>query len=165
MVLEQIENLLKLYSTVALIPKDFIVINDIIMHSQGMKNNLSHIMGYHLVSSGCSILLWPSNKCNSVTGSLATFFAWPRKIQWKSNFEVHHKSITKPFSISGLTAIMEWVYIGTGDWLISKNHPVQSYGFSFWCTRIISCSSHLPDHFFVAHASSEEAHRYVCFHF
>lgn len=57
MVLEQIENLLKLYSTVALIPKDFIVINDIIMHSQGMKNNLSHIMGYHLVSSGCSILL------------------------------------------------------------------------------------------------------------
>lgn len=94
------------------------MINDIIMHTQGMKNNLSHIMGYHLVSSGDSILLWPSNKCNSVTGSLATFFVWPRKIRWKFNFEIHHKSVTKPFSISGLTAIMEWIYTGTGDWSV-----------------------------------------------
>lgn len=83
-----------------------------------MKNTLLCIMGYHLVSSGDAVLLWPSNKCNSVTGSLAIFLVRSRKIQWKSSFEVHHKSATKTFPISGLTAIMELVYTGTGDWSV-----------------------------------------------
>lgn len=113
MVLEYIENLPILCSTAPLIHKDFIMINGSLMHTQGMKNNLSHKMSYHLVSSGDSILLWPSNKCKWVTGSLATFLVRPRKIQWNSNFL---KSVTKPFSISGLNAIMEWINIGAGGW-------------------------------------------------
>lgn len=137
------------------------MINDTIMHNQGMKNTLLCIMGYHLVSSGDAVLLWSSNKCNSVTGSLAIFFVRSRKIQWKSSFEVHHKSATKNFSHFWADS-NNGISIYWNRWLISENHPVQPHGFSFRCTRLTGCFWHLPDH---SDNSSEGTYRNVHLHF